>query len=69
MLGQHRRRGLGEEHAPDPPIVLQRETARLHEAAAHALGRLGGTSTLLEPERLLYMYVREEILGYGEEGV
>ena len=28
---------------PDPPVILEGETARLHEAAAYALGRLGGS--------------------------
>jgi Fic family protein len=32
----------------------------LHEAAAYALGRLDGASSRLDPERLLYMYVRKE---------
>jgi Fic family protein len=36
------------------------ELAQLHEAAARALGRLGGAAAQLEPERLLYMYVRKE---------
>ncbi|MFC1661249.1 Fic/DOC family N-terminal domain-containing protein [Gemmatimonadota bacterium] len=34
--------------------------ARLHEAAAYALGRLGGASSRLDPDRLLYMYLRKE---------
>jgi Fic family protein len=34
--------------------------ARLHESAAYALGRLGGASSKLDPDRLLYMYVRKE---------
>ncbi len=45
---------------PTPPIVMDDELVRLHEAAAHALGRLTGAVALLEPERLLYMYVRKE---------
>ena len=45
---------------PKPPVVLQGEMARLHEAAAFALGRLGGASARLDAERLLYMYVRKE---------
>jgi len=45
---------------PDPPVQLQGDLARLHEAAAHALGKLDGASTRLDPERLLYMYVRKE---------
>jgi Fic family protein len=36
------------------------ELRRLHEEAAHALGRLDGVSERLDPERLLYMYVRKE---------
>ena len=45
---------------PNPPVVLQGEMARLHEAAAYALGRLVGASARMDPERLLYMYVRKE---------
>ena len=45
---------------PDPPVALEGEAVRLHEAAAYALGRLGGASARLDPERLLYMYVRKE---------
>ncbi|MFH1764406.1 MAG: Fic family protein [Gemmatimonadota bacterium] len=45
---------------PKPLVILQGEMARLHEAAALALGKLGGTSGRLNPERLLYMYVRKE---------
>ena len=45
---------------PDPPVLLDGELARLHGTAAHALGKLDGASALLDPERLLYMYVRKE---------
>lgn len=45
---------------PDPPVQLQGDLARLHEAAAYALGKLDGASMRLDPERLLYMYVRKE---------
>jgi len=45
---------------PDPPVDLRGEVARLHEAAANALGRLSGASSQLDPDRLLYMYVRKE---------
>lgn len=45
---------------PAPPVELQGDLALFHEAAAHALGKLDGTSTHLDPERLLYMYVRKE---------
>jgi Fic family protein len=36
------------------------ELRRLHEEAAHALGRLDGVSERVDPHRLLYMYVRKE---------
>lgn len=45
---------------PNPPVLLEGELARLHETAAFALGRLDGASAQLDPERLLYMYVRKE---------
>ena len=45
---------------PKPPVLLEGELARLHEAAAYALGKLEGASGRLDPERLLYMYVRKE---------
>lgn len=45
---------------PDPPLVYSPELRRASEDAAHALGRLDGASGLIEPDRLLYMYVRKE---------
>ena len=45
---------------PDPPVLLEGELARLHEAAAYGLGKLDGASKQLDPERLLYLYVRKE---------
>ena len=45
---------------PDPPLDLGGDVTRLHESAAYALGRLGGASLRLDPDRLLYMYVRKE---------
>lgn len=51
---------IPEHLPPHPPLVLEGELARLHEAAAHALGHLGGVSGRLDPQRLLYMYVRKE---------
>lgn len=45
---------------PDPPAELPTELRRLHEEAAHALGRLDGVSERVDPHRLLYMYVRKE---------
>lgn len=45
---------------PDPPIQMSPELRRLHEEAAHRLGRLDGVSSELDPDRLLYTYVRRE---------
>ncbi len=49
---------------------MDQELIRLHEGAAYALGRLRGAAALLEPERLLYMYVRKEaVLSSQIEGM
>jgi len=54
---------------PDPPLKFAPELQRLSEAAGRALGRLEGVSTSLEPDRLLYMYVRKEaVLSSAIEG-
>ena len=45
---------------PHPPVLLEGDLARLYENAIHALGKLDGTSARLDPDRLLYMYVRKE---------
>lgn len=45
---------------PDPPIEFTDDLRRASEDAAHALGKLDGVSALIEPDRLLYMYVRKE---------
>jgi cell filamentation protein, protein adenylyltransferase len=45
---------------PAPPVLMEGDLALLHETAAHALGKLDGVSARLDPERLLYMYVRKE---------
>ena len=45
---------------PNPPVRLKGDLARVNESAAFALGRLEGTSARLDPNRLLYMYVRKE---------
>jgi len=45
---------------PEPPIVMDRQLAMLHEAAALAIGRLEGASANWNPENLLYMYARKE---------
>ncbi|PYO94079.1 MAG: cell filamentation protein Fic [Gemmatimonadetes bacterium] len=54
---------------PDPPLQFTPELQRLSEAAGRAIGRLEGVSASLEPERLLYMYVRKEaVLSSAIEG-
>ena len=54
---------------PDPPLSFTPELQRLSEAAGRALGRLEGVSASLEPDRLLYMYVRKEaVLSSAIEG-
>jgi cell filamentation protein, protein adenylyltransferase len=45
---------------PSPPVELDEELSRLTESAAYALGKLAGVSSRIEPDRLLYMYVRKE---------
>lgn len=45
---------------PSPPVKLDEVVSRLTESAAYALGKLGGVSSRMEPDRLLYMYVRKE---------
>src|SRR5438046_3405103 len=54
---------------PEPPLQFTPELQRLSEAAGRALGRLEGVSASLEPDRLLYMYVRKEaVLSSAIEG-
>jgi Fic family protein len=54
---------------PSPPLKFTPELQRLSEAAGRALGRLEGVSASLEPDRLLYMYVRKEaVLSSAIEG-
>jgi Fic family protein len=45
---------------PHPPAASPPELRRLEEEAAHAVGRLDGVSAMMDPDRLLYMYVRKE---------
>ncbi len=45
---------------PDPPLEFDAELREALEGASHALGRLDGVSASLEPDLLLYMYVRKE---------
>lgn len=54
---------------PSPPIEFGEVLQRLSEAAGLALGRLEGVSSTLDPDRLLYMYVRKEaVLSSAIEG-
>ena len=54
---------------PDPPLRFTPELQRLSESAGRAVGRLEGVSASLEPDRLLYMYVRKEaVLSSAIEG-
>jgi Fic family protein len=45
---------------PSPPLEFTPELARIHEEAVHAVGQLEGVTRTMEPDRLLYMYVRKE---------
>jgi Fic family protein len=45
---------------PDPPLDFGPELQRIHEEAVHALGQLEGVSRTMDPDRLLYIYVRKE---------
>ena len=54
---------------PKPPLVFTPELVRLSDAAGRALGRLEGVSASLDPDRLLYMYIRKEaVLSSSIEG-
>jgi Fic family protein len=54
---------------PAPPLKFSPELQQLGEAAGRALGRLEGVSASLDPDRLLYMYVRKEaVLSSAIEG-
>lgn len=54
---------------PRPPLAFGPELLRLSDAAGRALGRLEGISASLDPDRLLYMYVRKEaVLSSSIEG-
>lgn len=45
---------------PVPPLSFSPELQRIHESAVHAVGQLEGVSRTMDPDRLLYMYVRKE---------
>jgi len=45
---------------PNPPLDLSGTLGGLLERASNSLGRLDGLSRTLDPDRLLYMYVRKE---------
>jgi Fic family protein len=45
---------------PVPALAFTPELQRIHETAVHAVGQLEGVSRTMDPDRLLYMYVRKE---------
>ncbi|MGI9190373.1 MAG: Fic family protein, partial [Longimicrobiaceae bacterium] len=45
---------------PDPPVELGLGLRQIYEEAVHAVGQLEGVSKTMDPDRLLYMYVRKE---------
>jgi Fic family protein len=45
---------------PNPPLHVSADLSALLERASNSLGRLDGLSRTLDPDRLLYMYVRKE---------
>jgi hypothetical protein len=45
---------------PNPALDLSGHIGGLLERASNSLGRLDGLSRSLDPDRLLYMYVRKE---------
>ena len=45
---------------PKPPLAFDPDLREALERASHALGRLDGVSASLDPDLLLYMYVRKE---------
>lgn len=45
---------------PVPPLDFTPQLQRIHEEAVHAVGQLEGLSRTMDPDRLLYMYVRKE---------
>ena len=45
---------------PVPALSFTPELQRIHETAVHAVGQLEGVSRTMDPDRLLYMYVRKE---------
>lgn len=54
---------------PVPPVVFTPELQRLVESASRAIGRLEGISASLEPDRMLYLYIRKEaVLSSAIEG-
>ncbi|HEX8454851.1 MAG TPA: Fic family protein [Longimicrobium sp.] len=45
---------------PSPPLEFTPELTRIYEEAVHAVGQLEGVTRTMDPDRLLYMYVRKE---------
>ena len=51
---------IPEPLPPRPPVRVDGELTRFHEAAAYSLGKLEAASARLDPDLLLYMYIRKE---------
>ena len=45
---------------PAPPLAFSADLQHIHEDAVHAVGQLEGVSRTMDPDRLLYLYVRKE---------
>lgn len=45
---------------PAAPLAFSPDLQRIHEEAVHAVGQLEGVSRTMDPDRLLYLYVRKE---------
>lgn len=45
---------------PSPPLESTPEFHRVYEEAVHAVGQLEGVSRTMDPDRLLYIYIRKE---------
>lgn len=54
---------------PHPAVNFDADLSRVYEAAVHAVGHLAGVSGVMDPDRMLYMYVRKEaVLSSSIEG-
>ncbi len=54
---------------PSPPLEFTPELTGIYEEAVHVVGQLEGITRTMDPERLLYVYVRKEaVLSSRSEG-